>query len=86
MWHLLRISIISVIFLQKKEVSFEVSSFGGLLFSGRLLLSGFANTCDILSLLSKVCYSQGLLLSELYGSWTIHLSQFFYNLKVDVFE
>ena len=46
-------------FLQKKEVSFEVS-FGGLLFSGRLLLSGFVNTCDILSLLSKVCYSQGV--------------------------
>ena len=46
-WHLLSISVISVIFWAKREISFEVSTFRGLFFSGRgiatfggLLLSG----------------------------------------------
>ena len=37
-----RVSIIPVIFA-KREICFEVSTFGGSLFSGESLLSGFAN-------------------------------------------
>ena len=57
-WHLLmiRISIISVIFFAKREIRFEVSTFGGSLFSGASLLSGFDNTCDTFSPLSEVRY------------------------------
>ena len=44
----------------KREISFEVSTFGGSLFSGGSKLLGFANTCDILSLLSEVRYFQGV--------------------------
>ena len=51
-FNLFTMSIISVIFC--KKVIFEVSTFGGWLLSGGPLLSGFANTCDILSLFSKV--------------------------------
>ena len=50
-------SIISVIFCM---CNFEVSTFGGSLFSGGSLLSGFANTCDILSLLSEVRHFRGV--------------------------
>ena len=39
---------------------FEISTFGGSLFSGGSLISGFANTCDILSLLSKLRYFRGV--------------------------
>lgn len=55
MWHslMIKISIISVIFLQK---SFEVSTFGGSLFSGASLRSGIDNTCHIFLPLSKVRY------------------------------
>ena len=42
------------IFFTKREISFEVSTIGGSLFSGRSLLSGFANTCDISLLLLEV--------------------------------
>ena len=49
-FNLFRISIISVIF----------STFGGWLFSGGSLLSGFANTCDILSLLLEDRYFRGV--------------------------
>ena len=50
-FNLFRISIISVIFF---------FTFGGWLFSGGSLLSGFANTCDILSLLLEVRYFRGV--------------------------
>ena len=46
------------LFLAKNEISFEVATFGGLLFSGGSLLLGFANTCDISSLLSRGRYFQ----------------------------
>ena len=45
-----------LLFFAKREISFGVTTFGGLLFPGGLLLLGFANTCDILSLLSEVRY------------------------------
>ena len=57
-----------LLFFAKREISFEVSTFGGSLFiylfiylfgggeGGESLLPGFANTCDILSLLSEVRY------------------------------
>ena len=46
-----------LLFILKREISFEVSTFGGLLFSGKTLLSGFVmNTCDILLLLPEVRY------------------------------
>ena len=54
-------------FFAKRKTSFEVSTFGGLLFSKGSLLSGFANTFDFLSLLSEVRYFRGSLLSELFG-------------------
>ena len=38
----------------KREIRFELSAFGGSLFSGGSLPWGFANTCDILSLVSEV--------------------------------
>ena len=47
-------------FLAKREISFEVSTFEGSLFSVGSLLSGFGNTCDILSLLFEVCYFRGV--------------------------
>ena len=111
MWHLFRISIISVISLHdrrfmsqagwtryfarsatrarsarqvkeknknaKREISCRVSTFGGSLFSGDL---GFANTCDILSLLSEVSYFWGVVT---FG--TLRCRQFitiFYNPKL----
>ena len=55
-FNLSRISIISIVFFfAKREISFYVSTFRGSLFSGGSLLLGFANTCDILSLLLEVC-------------------------------
>ena len=45
-------------FFAKRKTSFEVSTFGGSLFSGGSLLSG--NTCDFLSLLSEVRYFRGV--------------------------
>ena len=42
------------LFFVKREISLVVSTFGGVVIFGGLLLSGFANTCDILSLLSEV--------------------------------
>ena len=54
-WHLICSRYLSyLLFSAKREIIFEVSSFGGWLLSGGLLLSGFANTCDILSLFSEV--------------------------------
>ena len=44
------------LFFAKREISVEVSTFRGSLFLGRSLLSGFANTLDISSLLSEVHY------------------------------
>ena len=44
------VTIISV-FLARREITFEVATFEGL-FIGRSLLLAFANTCEILSLLS----------------------------------
>ena len=41
-------------FLQKMKITFEVSAFAGSLFSRGSLLSGFANTWDILSLVLEV--------------------------------
>ena len=42
------------LFFVKREISFEVSTFGGWLFPGGVAACGiFANTCDILSLLSE---------------------------------
>ena len=56
-------SIIPVIFFEKREISFEVSTFGGLLFSGRTLLSEFVmNTFDILLLLPEVRYFRGVVI------------------------
>ena len=62
MWHLIYSGYLSYpLFLQKgKFGNFEVSTFGGSLFPGVSLLSGFANTCDILSLLSEVRYFRGV--------------------------
>ena len=74
MWHFFRISILSVFFFfAKREISFETSSFGGSLLLLLLLLLlfiflfwegvanlGFANSCDVLSLLSEVRYFQGV--------------------------
>ena len=55
-FNLFRVSIISFFFFfAKQEISFDVSTFRGSLFSGGSLLLGFANTCDILSLLLEVC-------------------------------
>ena len=52
-----------LLFISKREISFEVSTFGGLLFSGRTLLSGFVmNTCDILLLLPEVRYFRGVVI------------------------
>ena len=45
-------------FFAKRKTSFEVSTFGGSLFSGGSLLSG--NTCDVLSLLSRGRYFRTL--------------------------
>ena len=53
------ISIISIFFFAKREISFKVPTFRGSLFSGGSLLSGFDNNCDILSLLSEICFFQG---------------------------
>ena len=55
-FNLFRVSIISIFFFSKREISFDVSTFRGSLFSGGSLLLGFANTCDILSLLLEVHY------------------------------
>ena len=41
-------------FFTKRKTSFEISTFGGSLFSGGSLLSG--NTCDFFSLLSRGRY------------------------------
>ena len=63
MWHLIYSGYLSYpLFLQKRKFGnhFEVSTFGGSLFPGGSLLSGFANTCDILSLLSEVRYFPGV--------------------------
>ena len=41
----------------KREIRFELSAFGGrrvVIFGGGSLPSGFANTCEILSLVSEV--------------------------------
>ena len=65
---IINISRISVAFFQdiyffaKRKISFEVSTFGGSLFGGGggWQLSGFANTCDILSLPSEVRYFRGV--------------------------
>ena len=51
------------LFFTKREISFEGSTFGGSLFSGGSLLSGFANACNILWRLTF----EGSLLLELYG-------------------
>ena len=40
--------------------SFEVSTFGGSLFSGASPLSGFDNICDIFSPLTEVRYFRGI--------------------------
>ena len=59
-FNLFRISIISVISFAKKEISFEVSTFGGSSFSGG---SGYFRdlpTPDMLSLLSEVRYFLGV--------------------------
>ena len=59
-FNLFRISIISVILQKGKFGNFEVSTFEGWLFSGGSQLSGFTNTCDILSLLSEFHYIRGV--------------------------
>ena len=46
------VSITYPLFLAKREITFEVTIFGRSLFRGSLLLA-FANTCQILSLLSE---------------------------------
>ena len=56
------VSITYPLFLAKREITFEVIIFGRSLFRGSLLLA-FANTCEILSLLSGGGVS---LLSKLY--------------------
>ena len=72
--HLFGISILSVIFFAKREISFEVSTFGGSLFSGESLLSGFANTCDVnfYRYFWTFAIFVGSLLSELYGKRNQH--------------
>ena len=44
--------------LARREISFEIPTFVGSLFSGGSLLLGFANICDILSLLLRGRYFQ----------------------------
>ena len=52
-----------LLFISKREISCEVSTFGGLLFARRTLLSGFVmNTCDILLLLPEVRYFRGVVI------------------------
>ena len=51
---------INPLFFAKMEIRFKISTFGGSLFSGGSPLSGFANNCDILSLLSEVRYFRGV--------------------------
>ena len=61
MWHLICSGYLSrPLFFTKRKIRFEVSVFGGSLFSGGSLLSGFANTCDTLLLLSDVRYLRGV--------------------------
>ena len=79
MWHLICSGYLSCpLFFSKREISFEVSTFGGSFFSGGSLLSGFANTCDILSLLSEVRYLRGVVTFVTvygnYGSYTTDLN------------
>ena len=50
-FNLFRVSIISIFFFQNGKLVLR-----GSLFSGGSLLLGFANTCDILSLLLEVHY------------------------------
>ena len=52
------VSITYPLFLAKREITFEVTIFGRSLFRGSLLLA-FANTCEILSLLSEGCFFRG---------------------------
>ena len=54
-----------LLFFAEREISFEISPFGGLLFLGLLLLSGFAKTCDILLLLLRGCYFLNFTVLEL---------------------
>ena len=54
MWHFCRI-INPLLFFAKREISFEVSSFGGSLFLG-----GIATFCDIILLLSEVRFFRGV--------------------------
>ena len=68
MWHLICSGYLSYpLFYAKREISFEISTFGGSLFSGGSLLSGFANTCDMLLYFRRFATFEGSLLSELYG-------------------
>ena len=48
------------LYLQKGKLVLRSLLSGGSLFSGGTLLSGFANTCDILSLLSEIPYFRGV--------------------------
>ena len=62
-WHLLSISVISVIFLAKRKISFEVSTFRGLLFSGGDRY------------FRRFAPFKGPLLSELYGTCPSKIKQ-----------
>ena len=64
MWHLFRISIISVTFLHKGKLVLKSLLSVGRYFrrGGGSLLSGFANTRDILLLLSEIHYFQGVVI------------------------
>ena len=55
------------LFFAKREISFEVSTFGGLLSLEGSLFPGFAETCDILSLLSLLsrgCYFRNFTVTQ----------------------
>ena len=52
------VSITYPLFLAKREITFEVTTFGGSLFRGQLLFA-FVNTCKISSLLSEGCLIRG---------------------------
>ena len=76
MWHLIYSGYLSYpLFLQKGKFGnhFEVSTFGGSLFPEGSLLSGFANTCDILSLLSRGRYFRNFAVSLKQNSWMLYL-------------
>ena len=68
---MMRISIISVTFA-KREISFEFSTFGGLLFSGASLRSGFDNTFHIFSPLSRVRYFRELSRDRYFRTFTAY--------------